>query len=85
MKSVGCRVVPGRLVVRFEELCDQPAATLCALAAHCRLSDAERIVARQAAGIRGPTTFRSSLSARDLEVTHEETAATAGVWGYDGG
>jgi hypothetical protein len=70
------------LVVRFEDLCAEPLDTLRTLLAHCELSDVESILERQAPRIRFPGYYESNLSAEDLVVIQEETAAIAGRWGY---
>jgi hypothetical protein len=70
------------LVVRFETLCHDPEGTLRAVFEHCGLSDAGPIVERRAAGIRHPTYYQHGFSAQELETIHDETSATASLWGY---
>jgi hypothetical protein len=70
------------LVVRFEELCDDPCRILQGVLEHCQLPDSASILQRHADGIRRPTYYSSDFSAGDLEVIHAETAATASRWGY---
>src|SRR5262249_39641100 len=70
------------LVVRFETLCADPAATLRAVLDHCRLSDADAVIRRFAPGIRYPTYYQSSFSPEEQAVIAEETAGTARLWGY---
>ncbi len=69
-------------VVRFETLCAAPEETLREVLEHCLLPDADRIVARHAAGISYPTYYQSNFSPADLEVIRQETADTASLWGY---
>jgi hypothetical protein len=76
-------VLKASRVVRFDSLCAAPAQTLQEVLDHCQLSDSASIVARFAPGIRVPTYYSSGFSARDLEVIHTETAATAKRWGFD--
>jgi hypothetical protein len=76
------RVRDAALVVRFEDLCAAPAATLRAVLGHCALPEAERVVERHAPAIRPPTYYESSFSPEDLAVIREETAGTARLWGY---
>ncbi len=70
------------LVVRFETMCAAPVETLRAVAEHCVLPDAERLVERHAPGIHVPAYYQSHFSADELAVIREETAATAALWGY---
>jgi hypothetical protein len=77
------RLREASLAVRFEALCDAPSETLRAMLRHCALPDAESVVERHAPGIRFPTYYESSFSAQELAVIKEETAGTAGLWGYD--
>jgi hypothetical protein len=70
------------LPVRFESIREQPAETLRAVLEHCRLPDAEGIVERYAGAVRSPTSDPGRFSSHDLDAIREETAATAGRWGY---
>jgi hypothetical protein len=70
------------LVVRFDELCADPATTLRAVFAHCALPNAESIVAGLAPSVRPTTPYDRNFSAHELDVIREETAATAALWGY---
>jgi hypothetical protein len=76
------RVRAAAHVVRFETLCAAPAATLRAILEHCGLADIDNLVARHAPAVRYPTYYQSGLSADDLDIIREETAATAKLWGY---
>ncbi len=80
--AADARVRDAALVVRFETFCAAPAETLRTVLRHCELPEAESVVERHAPGVRSPTYYESSLSARDLAVIREETAATARLWGY---
>lgn len=73
------RVRRASLVVRFESVCDAPAATLRGVLAHAEL-DADGLVEREAAGVRRPDYYPRGLTAADLDVIRDETAATAGSW-----
>jgi hypothetical protein len=70
------------LTVRFEDLCEAPAETIRGVLAHCRLSDAEGVLAKFARGIRTPDYYKHSFTPLELEVIREETADTARQWGY---
>jgi hypothetical protein len=71
------------LVVRFEELCADPAEILRTVLAHCALPDVERVIERHAPGIRRPAYYDSPSKAADLDLIRAETAGTARLWGYD--
>jgi Sulfotransferase family len=75
------KVRDAALVVRFEELCASPAATLRTVLKHCAL-DSETIVEKHAPGIKAPSYYASNFSADDLAVIREETGETASLWGY---
>src|SRR5205807_10426205 len=49
-------------VVRFEDLCAVPAATIRAVLDHCALPDGERVVAQFAPAIRSPDYYQSPFS-----------------------
>jgi hypothetical protein len=70
------------MVVRFEDLCAEPAETVRAVLKHCALPDAENIVERCVPGIRAPNYYNSDFSAEELAIVRTETNATAGLWGY---
>jgi hypothetical protein len=63
--------------VRFEDLCAEPAETIRAVLDHCALPDVERVVAQFTPSIRYPNYYPSPLSAAELALIREETAATA--------
>jgi hypothetical protein len=70
------------MVIRFETICDAPAETLRAILKHAMMPDVESIVERQAPAIRRPACSGSEFTPGELAVIHEETAATARLWGY---
>lgn len=72
------------MLVRFEELCDKPAATLHAVSRHCCLELQDAAVDDFAAGVRYPTYYRGGFTAGELQAIQEETAAVAGRLGYNG-
>ncbi len=71
------RLGAATLVVRFEDLCRAPHATLGALFEHCRLPASERFIAELAAGIRFPGYYRPAFSATELALIRECTADVA--------
>jgi hypothetical protein len=70
------------LVVRFENITQDPQATLRATLRHCELPDADAVADQHALRIRRPTSDSTGFSARELAVIHDLTAATARLWGY---
>lgn len=70
------------VVVRFEDLCESPDATVRSLLRHCGLEEDEDVVARFAARIGYPTYYRPNLSPRELNEIESETAAIAQWFGY---
>ena len=71
------------LVVRFEQLCDDPATTLRAVMNHCALTNTEPILEKYAANIRRPDYYQTSFSSAELATIQEMTADTASRWGYE--
>ncbi len=69
------------IVVRFEDLCAQPAAVLQKLALHCGLDD-PAFIEKQANRLRAPTYYRVRFSEADVKIIGEETAATGARFGY---
>jgi hypothetical protein len=69
-------------VVRFEDLCADPAGTIRGVLAHCELPDPGPVLARFAGAVRAPDYYDPSLGPAELDAIREETAATAGAWGY---
>jgi hypothetical protein len=70
------------LVVRFEDLCDAPEATIRAVLDHCRLPEADRVVAQFTGRVRAPDYYQNSFTSAEVALIREETAATAALWGY---
>ncbi len=71
------------LVVRYEDLCREPRATLAALFAHCRLGDADEQIARMAETIRFPSYYDPRFDAEELATIARHTEATARRFGYE--
>jgi hypothetical protein len=69
-------------VVRYEDLCAAPAAIIAAALKHCDLTEVDRLVAAFAPKVERPDYYKSGLSAADVELIHQETAAAAALWGY---
>jgi hypothetical protein len=69
-------------VIRFEALCDRPADCLREVLGHCGLPDGEPVVGRFAPTIRRPDYYDASFTAAEAAAIRQETATTAGLWGY---
>ncbi len=70
------------LVIRFEDLCDDPASVLQTLFAHCQL-DGDDVVEKLAPTIHAPTYYRPKFSPEETAAITEETADVAKRFGYD--
>ena len=70
------------LVVRFEDMCRDPGATIRAVPAHCRLEAADAWIDERAAGIRFPSYYQADFAPGELEVVAQHTAQTAARFGY---
>ncbi|QDU41489.1 hypothetical protein Mal4_58570 [Maioricimonas rarisocia] len=68
-------------VVRFEDMCDDAAGELEQIRLHCELN-ADANMEAFAGQIHAPTYYRPDFTDRELEVIHDETAATAARYGY---
>ena len=71
-------------VVRFEDMCDDAAGELEQIRMYCGL-DADANLAAFAGQIHAPTYYRPDFNEAELAVIREETAATAGRYGYESG
>lgn len=70
------------IVVRFEDLCREPEATLTAILEHCRLRAADDQWAEMTGRLRPPPDRRSVFSAGDLAVIDAEAGEVAQRFGY---
>ncbi|HEV3438411.1 MAG TPA: sulfotransferase [Gemmata sp.] len=64
------------IVVRFEELCDHPAAVLQSVLKHCELPDATPILEKFAPAIHRPDYYKSPLTSEELAIIQSQTAGT---------
>jgi hypothetical protein len=69
------------IVVRYEDFCDAPAATLHRILAHAELDAAPEVLAF-ADRIQPPGYYRPDFSSDDLAIIAEETTAAAERFGY---
>jgi hypothetical protein len=69
-------------MVRYEDLCASPHATLRAVLDHCALPAAEPFLSDAAGRLHQPTYYRPRFGAEDLAIIAEETAEAAGRFGY---
>jgi Sulfotransferase family len=65
------------VVVRYGDLCTDPAGTLRRLHRHCELGGMDDRIREQASRIAAPSYYRVDLSERDREVVASETEAVA--------
>lgn len=65
------------MLVRYEELCREPAATVHAVLKHCRLSAPEGILYRAAESIRFPGYYRPQFPEREMAIIRRCTGGTA--------
>lgn len=70
------------LLVRYEDLCDRPEATLAAVFAHAGLRAAPEAIAAMAARLSQPTYYRPGFTPAEEEAIAEETARTRARLGY---
>ncbi|MEZ5832817.1 MAG: sulfotransferase [Dongiaceae bacterium] len=69
-------------VVRYEDLCATPEATLAAILSHCRLRASAAYVSQATERFRAPTYYRPRFTADELSIIAEETAEIAHRFGY---
>ncbi|REK19479.1 MAG: sulfotransferase [Planctomycetota bacterium] len=70
------------LVIRFEDLCQDPSATLARLFEHAQL-DGDDVVHDFAGRIHAPEYYRPQFTSEERAVIAEETDAVASRFGYD--
>jgi len=70
------------LVVRYEDLCDDPAATLRRVLEHCSLAADDGALSAHAGKIRRPAYYRPDFSDRELSHIESEASITAARFGY---
>jgi hypothetical protein len=70
------------MVVRFEDMCREPQATIRALLAHCRVEAADSWIDERAAAIRFPSYYQARFAPNEREVIEQHTAQTAARFGY---
>ena len=73
---------PAIRMVRYEDLCASPMATLRAVLDHCALPAREPFLSDAAGRLHQPTYYRPRFRAEDLAIIAEETAEAAGRFGY---
>jgi Sulfotransferase family len=70
-------------VVRYEDLCASPAATVAELLSHCDLPARPEFLSGIAGRFHQPTYYHPRFGAAELSIIAEETAAAARRFGYD--
>lgn len=72
------------LVVRYEDLCAEPATVMPWVIEHCRFDAADDIIARARQRLHSPDYYRPAFSAEEMQAIRERTASVARYFGYDG-
>jgi len=70
------------LIVRYEDLCRAPEASVRALFAHCELALSEPALAQLAGMLRFPSYYQPRFSAAELALIERHTGAVAARLGY---
>lgn len=81
------RLRAAALVVRYEDLCRRPVATVCAIFHHCGLVPTGELLGYAAERVRFPDYYRPQFSRAELEIIERCTQATAARFSmgrYDG-
>ena len=73
---------PAIRIVRYEDLCTSPHATLHEVLDHCALPARESFLSHAAGRLHQPTYYRPPFSPAELANIAEETAEAAGRFGY---
>jgi hypothetical protein len=77
------RLRAATLVVRYEELCDQPEYSLRRVFAHCELADPDdAIVHRWVPSVSRPDYYKPSFTTAEDRAIDEEAGEVAATWGY---
>jgi hypothetical protein len=76
------RQQPAIRIVRYEDLCAAPDATLRGIMDHCALPAPAPFLAEAARRLHQPSYYRPRFSAAELAIIADETAAAAGGFGY---
>ncbi|WP_227370593.1 sulfotransferase family protein [Halomonas sp. M20] len=71
------------LVLRYEDLCNQPMQTLTKVYAHCQLDVDPSALAQAAAGLHFPTYYQPRFSDQEMTMIKDMTKETAARFGYD--
>lgn len=75
-------LAPHLLVVRYEDLCAKPEATIDAIARHCGLEDFANITQQYCQRLSPPEYYQPDFSALEQQAIDEETAELASRLGY---
>jgi len=71
------------LLVRFEDLCNQPADIIGNMITHCDYQVEQSFIDEVAAGIHAPTYYKSKFTPEDEQIILEETAEARSKLGYN--
>jgi hypothetical protein len=80
--NAGARAHSACLVVRFEDLCNEPRATLERVATHCQLDASPVQLDGFASRLRAPSYYNTCLTPEQNSIVEEESKATLQLYGY---
>ena len=80
--EAGPQLRAATLVVRYEELCREPQATLGAVLDHCRLAAGDDLLVQLASQLHSPTYYQPRFTAEELAIIDRHTRDTAARFGY---
>lgn len=73
------------LVVRYEDLCEEPGTVMARIMEHCGLAYSDELVDRARGRLHAPDYYRPEFTAADLHAIRDRTAAVARYFGYGPG
>jgi hypothetical protein len=82
-RTISTDKLEGRcLVIRYEDLCENPSQVIGDMANHCQLEGLEQHISDIVSDISLPTYYKSSLSSAEVDAIWEEAAQAAEQFGY---
>ncbi len=70
-------------LMRYEDLCAEPAKTLSLIMEHCKIDEAQSVIADYADKLRAPAYYQHALSEEERVLIGQETQGVAELMGYD--
>jgi len=68
--------------VRYESMCESPAATMEGVFRHCDLPASRESLEAFASGVSRPDYYQNPLTTEEVEAVRQEAASAARRWGY---